>query len=103
MSIDSSDLSGSSSSDWSSDIDEEAIMDQIESDLYNQRIARAWEIVNCRQAELELADVEMGGTVGSISLADQDSQDNQDCQGGQDGQGDGPGGVSSRVSGGITT
>jgi hypothetical protein len=72
MLINSSDSSGSSSSNSSSNINKEAIMDQIESNLYNQQIARAWEIVNRRQAELESADVEMGGTVGSISLVDQD-------------------------------
>jgi hypothetical protein len=45
MSIDSSGSSGSSSGSSSSisgsDIDEEAIMDQIESDLYHEPIARA--------------------------------------------------------------
>jgi hypothetical protein len=47
MSIDSSGSSGSSSDSGSSssnsgsDIDEEAIMDRVESDLYHERIARA--------------------------------------------------------------
>lgn len=106
MSIDSSDSSGSSSgslssgssSDLGSNNDEEALMDRAESELYHQRIARAWEIVNRRQAELdmeegietgsaELDDIEMGGT--GAGLADQDvqddAQDGQDSQDGQDG------------------
>jgi SWIM zinc finger len=90
MSIDSSDSSGSSSDSGSSssnsgsNIDEEAIMDRVESDLYHERIARAWEIVNRRQAELdreegietgdaELGDIEMGGA--GAGLTDQDIQD----------------------------
>jgi hypothetical protein len=92
MSIDSSDFNGSSSgssgsglgSGLGSGIDEEALMDQIESDLHHERIARAWEIVNRRQQEQD--DVEMGGT-GS-GLADEDGQD------GQNG-----GGVGGRISG----
>ena len=113
MLINSSDSSGSSSgssssgssSDSGSDNDEDALMDQIKSDLYHQRIARAQEIVNRRQAEwdiesdselsvlasslfngiediesgrgisVESGDVEMGGT-GS-GLTDQDDQDSQ--------------------------
>jgi hypothetical protein len=70
MSIDSSSSSSNSSSDSSSDnsgsdIDEEAIMDQVESELYHQRIARAWEIVNRRQAELDIEGIETGGVKSS--------------------------------------
>jgi hypothetical protein len=115
-------LSSGSSSDSGSDVDEEAIMDQIESDLYNQRIARAWEIVNRQQAEwdmesdselsvlasslfngmegietggAELGDVEMGGTSSGPT--------DQDGQGGEDGQGDGLEDIDGRASGGKAT
>jgi hypothetical protein len=125
LSISSSDSSGSStgssSSGSGSDIDGEAIMDQIESDLHRERIARAWEIVNRRQAELYMesdselsvmasslfngmdgietggvksGDVEMGGTSSGLT--------GQDGQGGQDSQGNGLKNVGSRVSSGIT-
>jgi hypothetical protein len=71
MSVDSSDLSGSSSGSSSggpsSDIDEQAIMDQIEFDLYRGRIARAWEIVNRRQAELSMeSDSEISALASSL-------------------------------------
>ena len=63
MSIDSS----SSSSNSGSDIDEEAIMDQVESDLYRERIARAWEIVNRRQEELDMeSDSENSSAASSL-------------------------------------
>lgn len=79
MSIDSSGSSGSSSdsssssSNSSSDIDEEAIMDQIESDLYRERIAGAWEIVNRQQAELDIEEgIETGGAeLGDIEIVEQ--------------------------------
>jgi hypothetical protein len=96
LSINSSDSSGSSSGSSSSgsssgsnsgsgsSIDEEAIMDQIELDLHHERIARAWEIVNRRQAEwdgmegIETSGVELGGIEmdrTGASLTDQGGQD----------------------------
>lgn len=51
----SSDLSNnSSSSDLGSNIDEDALIDQIESNLYYQQVARAQEIVNRQQAEWDI-------------------------------------------------
>lgn len=121
LSIDSSGSSNSSSSNLdssnldSSDLDSEinkaVLEDQAESNLYYERVARAWEIVNRRQQELEESDgelsvlasslfnsmegiesgqgigiksgdIEMGGT-GS-SLTDQDGQDGWDDQDDQD-------------------
>jgi hypothetical protein len=105
-------------------------MDQIESNLYHEQVARAQEIVNRRLAELdmesdselsamdsslfngmegietggvELGEIEMGGTGAGLTDQDgQDGQNSQDCQGGQDGQGDSPEDVGSNVGGGIT-
>jgi SWIM zinc finger len=74
MSIDSSDLSDSSSSnldsniDSDSDIDEEALIDQIESNLHRERIARAWEIVNRQQAELDIERERELSVLASSSL-----------------------------------
>jgi len=54
-------LSSNSSSDLDSEINEAALQDQAESDLYHEQVARAWEIIRRQEQEQESNNDAMEG------------------------------------------